>query len=82
MDANGVSRGYGFVHFEEQGAADKAISTVNGKEIEGKIVFVGTFQKRTDRPMVRRPACGAAAAAHRQLASSGAAWRGAALWRI
>ncbi|PNH07832.1 Polyadenylate-binding protein, cytoplasmic and nuclear [Tetrabaena socialis] len=49
-DSNGVSKGYGFVHFEDQVAADRAIATVNGKEIEGKIVYVGPFQKRADRP--------------------------------
>lgn len=49
-DANGVSKGYGFVHFEDQAAADRAIQTVNQKEIEGKIVYVGPFQKRADRP--------------------------------
>ncbi len=51
-DANGVSKGYGFVHFEDQAAADRAIETVNQKEIEGKIVYVGPFQKRADRPQV------------------------------
>lgn len=54
-DANGVSKGYGFVHFEDQAAADRAIQTVNQKEIEGKIVYVGPFQKRADRPQVRQP---------------------------
>ncbi|KAG2496116.1 hypothetical protein HYH03_005719 [Edaphochlamys debaryana] len=49
-DANGVSKGYGFVHFEDQAAADRAIATVNQKEIEGKIVYVGPFQKRGERP--------------------------------
>nr|AAC39368.1 poly(A) binding protein RB47 [Chlamydomonas reinhardtii] len=52
-DANGVSKGYGFVHFEDQAAADRAIQTVNQKKIEGKIVYVAPFQKRADRPRAR-----------------------------
>lgn len=49
-DANGESRGYGFVHFETDEAARKAIEKVNGMIMAGKKVYVGPFLKRTDRP--------------------------------
>lgn len=49
-DTSGSSKGYGFVHFESHEAAELAISTVNQKEIEGKIVYVGPFIKRNERP--------------------------------
>lgn len=72
-DANGVSKGYGFVHFEDQAAADRAIQTVNQKEIEGKIVYVGPFQKRADRPQVSTGTGAAAAAVHEISLSFGGA---------
>jgi polyadenylate-binding protein len=49
-DSSGSSKGYGFVHFETAEGADLAIETVNQKEIEGKIVFVGHFVKKQERP--------------------------------
>ena len=49
-DANGVSRGYGFVHFETEEAAQLSIEKVNGMMIEDKVVFVGLFLKKNDRP--------------------------------
>lgn len=48
-DANGNSKGYGFVHFEEDNAAREAIDKVNNKMLKGSVVFVGQFMKRTDR---------------------------------
>ncbi|KAL6755996.1 polyadenylate-binding protein 4 [Haematococcus lacustris] len=52
-DSNGQSRGYGFVHFETEEAAQLAITKVNGMMIEDRIVFVGIFQKRNERPTGR-----------------------------
>mmetsp|Transcript_7986 Transcript_7986/g.22889 ORF Transcript_7986/g.22889 Transcript_7986/m.22889 type:complete len:640 (+) Transcript_7986:372-2291(+) len=49
-DVHGSSRGYGFVHFETEEAAKKAIEKVNGMMIAGKKVYVGPFVKRTERP--------------------------------
>lgn len=42
-DENGNSRGYGFVHFESNDAAEKAISKVHGMMIGNMKVFVGRF---------------------------------------
>jgi len=52
-DANGNSKGYGFVHFETEESAQLAISKVNGMMIEDKVVYVGPFQGREDRPAAK-----------------------------
>lgn len=49
VDANGVSKGYGFVHYETQEDADQAVAKVNGMMIANKIVFVGPFQPKKAR---------------------------------
>merc|ERR1712156_1118752 len=38
------SKGYGFVHFETEEAANKAVEKVNGKRLKEKKVFVGRFK--------------------------------------
>lgn len=43
------SKGYGFVHFETEEAARKAIQKVNGMLLNDKKVFVGKFIPRTER---------------------------------
>jgi len=48
-DASGVSKGYGFVHFENDAAANNAIENVNGMLLNNKKVFVGKFIPRADR---------------------------------
>lgn len=49
FDEKGQSKGYGFVHFDAEEAANKAMSVMNGKIIEGKKVFCGKFVSRKDR---------------------------------
>mmetsp|Transcript_9910 Transcript_9910/g.13952 ORF Transcript_9910/g.13952 Transcript_9910/m.13952 type:complete len:211 (-) Transcript_9910:105-737(-) len=49
-DANGKSRGYGFVHYETEEAAKQAIEKVIGMQIGEKIVYVSQFLKRSERP--------------------------------
>jgi len=48
-DENGVSKGFGFVHYDSNEAADQAIAKVNGKLLMGKKAFVGQFVPRKDR---------------------------------
>ncbi|KAI6244203.1 hypothetical protein M3Y99_00093300 [Aphelenchoides fujianensis] len=48
-DDEGKSRGYGFIHFETEEAAQKAIDKVNGMLLDNKVVFVGKFQPRAAR---------------------------------
>ncbi|KAF1770548.1 hypothetical protein GCK72_002367 [Caenorhabditis remanei] len=49
IDDEGSSKGYGFVHFETEEAAQNAIQKVNGMLLAGKKVFVGKFQPRAQR---------------------------------
>jgi len=48
-DEHGNSKGYGFVHFETEEAATKAIEKVNGMLLSDKKLFVGRFIPRKDR---------------------------------
>ncbi|KAL0626136.1 Polyadenylate-binding protein 1 [Plecturocebus cupreus] len=47
-DENG-SKGYGFVHFEMQEAAERAIEKMNGMLLNDRKVFVGRFKSRKER---------------------------------
>jgi len=49
-DAAGASKGYGFVHYEADKGAKTAIEKVNGMLLAGKKVYVGRFERRSDRP--------------------------------
>ncbi|XP_061912479.1 polyadenylate-binding protein 1A-like isoform X2 [Entelurus aequoreus] len=47
-DENG-SKGYGFVHFETQESAERAIVEMNGKLLKDRKVFVGHFKSLKER---------------------------------
>uniref|UniRef100_A0A2K6TDK8 RRM domain-containing protein n=1 Tax=Saimiri boliviensis boliviensis TaxID=39432 RepID=A0A2K6TDK8_SAIBB len=47
-DENG-SKGYGFVHFERQEAAERAIEKMNGMLLNGHKVFLGRFKSPKER---------------------------------
>ncbi|NXW61440.1 EPAB protein, partial [Eurystomus gularis] len=57
MDNTGRSKGFGFVNFEKHEEAQKArgsllpvcLANMNGKEINGRMVYVGRAQKRLER---------------------------------
>uniref|UniRef100_A0A3P8STI4 Polyadenylate-binding protein n=1 Tax=Amphiprion percula TaxID=161767 RepID=A0A3P8STI4_AMPPE len=48
-DEKGRSRGFGFVNYGNHEEAQKAVDEMNGKEIDGKILYVGRAQKRQER---------------------------------
>uniref|UniRef100_A0A914E7T3 Polyadenylate-binding protein n=1 Tax=Acrobeloides nanus TaxID=290746 RepID=A0A914E7T3_9BILA len=49
LDEHGVSRGYGFIQFESEDSAQKAISKVDGMLLDNKKVFACKFQPRSER---------------------------------
>ncbi|XP_050839144.1 polyadenylate-binding protein 4 isoform X2 [Serinus canaria] len=48
-DPTGKSKGFGFVSFEKHEEANKAVEEMNGKDINGKMLFVGRAQKKAER---------------------------------
>ncbi|XP_042562810.1 embryonic polyadenylate-binding protein-like isoform X2 [Clupea harengus] len=48
-DERGNSRGFGFVNYENHEDAQKAVEAMNGKELNGRILYVGRAQKRLER---------------------------------
>ncbi|XP_016045484.1 polyadenylate-binding protein 4 isoform X4 [Erinaceus europaeus] len=48
-DPSGKSKGFGFVSYEKHEDASKAVEDMNGKEIGGKVIFVGRAQKKVER---------------------------------
>ncbi|NWR98556.1 PABP4 protein, partial [Motacilla alba] len=48
-DPAGKSKGFGFVSFEKHEEANKAVEEMNGKDINGKMLFVGRAQKKAER---------------------------------
>ena len=48
-DSNGESKGYGFVHYDSEDAASKAIAKVNNMSIANKVVFVAPFLPKKAR---------------------------------
>jgi len=49
LDEHNESKGYGYIQFATQEAAEKSIEKVNGKMMNGKKVFVGAFVPRKER---------------------------------
>ncbi|XP_012583899.1 PREDICTED: polyadenylate-binding protein 1-like isoform X2 [Condylura cristata] len=48
-DSGGHSRGFGFVNFEKHEDAHKAVAAMHGKELSGRLLYVGRAQKRVER---------------------------------
>jgi len=48
-DSSSKSKGFAFINFENADDAQRAVEELNGKEFEGKTVFVGRAQKKAER---------------------------------
>ncbi|KAJ6849202.1 polyadenylate-binding protein 2-like [Iris pallida] len=48
-DPSGQSKGYGFVQYEQEEAAEIAINKLNGMLLNEKLVFVGPFLRKQER---------------------------------
>ncbi|KAK9513232.1 hypothetical protein VZT92_026781 [Zoarces viviparus] len=48
-DESGKSKGFGFVSFERHEDAQKAVDDMNGKDLNGRQVYVGRAQKKGER---------------------------------
>ncbi|CAJ0920603.1 unnamed protein product [Ranitomeya imitator] len=48
-DESGKSKGFGFVSFERHEDAQKAVDDMNGKDMNGKAIYVGRAQKKVER---------------------------------
>lgn len=49
MVKNGTSRGFGFVNFDDEGSASKAMAEMNGKTVKEQQLYVGLAQTKADR---------------------------------
>jgi len=47
---SGESRGFGFVEMPNKEEADKAIASLNGKDLKGRNLTVNEARPRTDKP--------------------------------
>ncbi|XP_075684163.1 polyadenylate-binding protein 1-A-like [Rhinoderma darwinii] len=48
-DENGTSKGFGFVSYEKHEDALRAVDEMNGKHVNGKAIYVGRAQKKSER---------------------------------
>eukprot|EP00298_Acanthocystis_sp_HF-20_P028280 c694_g1_i1.p1 GENE.c694_g1_i1~~c694_g1_i1.p1 ORF type:complete len:581 (+),score=179.52 c694_g1_i1:48-1745(+) len=49
LDRNMKSKGFGFVHFDAEKSAKECIEKLNGKLMNGKVVYVAEFQRKSNR---------------------------------
>jgi len=49
MDSSGQSKGYGYVQFDREEAAQDAIDKLNGMALNDKVVYVGPFLRKQER---------------------------------
>lgn len=49
MAGDGKSKGFGFVSFEDAETAQRAVEELNGKDIDGRELYVGRAQKKAER---------------------------------
>ncbi|PWA78576.1 poly(A) binding protein 7 [Artemisia annua] len=53
-DDDGVSKGFGFVNFENPNDARKAVEEMNGYELGSKVLYVARAQKKSEREQTLR----------------------------
>ncbi|XP_038905827.1 polyadenylate-binding protein 7 [Benincasa hispida] len=53
-DENGVSRGFGFINFDNPDDAKRALETLNGSQLGSKVIYIARAQKKTEREEVLR----------------------------
>ncbi len=46
----GRSKGFGFVTFADEAAAEKAVAEMSGKDVEGRKIVVNVARPREERP--------------------------------
>lgn len=49
LDEDGKSKGYAFVCFENSDDAKKACEELNNKDMDGNVLYVSKFQKKSER---------------------------------
>lgn len=49
MSGDGKSKGFGFVSFEDAETASRAVEELNGKDMDGRELYVGRAQKKAER---------------------------------
>lgn len=49
MAGDGKSKGFGFVSFEDAETAQRAVDELNGKDVDGRELYVGRAQKKAER---------------------------------
>ena len=55
---SGESRGFGFVEMPNKEEGDKAIASLNGKDVKGRNLTVNEARPKTDRPRTGGPGGG------------------------
>ncbi|PIA54879.1 hypothetical protein AQUCO_00901051v1 [Aquilegia coerulea] len=53
-DANGDSRGFGFVNFDSPDSAKQALEAMNGTQLGSKVLYVARAQKKAEREQILR----------------------------
>ncbi|KAL5107619.1 Polyadenylate-binding protein 4 [Taenia crassiceps] len=53
-DDEGKSKGFGFVCFNDPDHAEAAVNTLNGKEVNGQVLYVNRAQRKAERQEVLR----------------------------
>lgn len=54
QDEKGASKGFGFINYKDSDSAARCVDALNMKELNGKELFVGRAQKKTERDALLR----------------------------